>query len=358
MAKRDPEKTARNKVIAGLTAELRTMLPDVLAETGIGSEQSLNGAYGGKFADYIDIKNEVIYSPDHFTALYFDGFQKKVAYSPHSAHMRNLKILRGSKKLQEYMFIFLRRVYLRNIEALSRKRPTVDEAEIWIGQNNASYGILVTPRFSAKKNQWENDKSEIRHFEHQYWTIGHVLTTGLVIPGKNVTMPFKTPDDYLNFFTNVIVRNSGSQYEYDIAQMYREYVLAAPDPLRVPLLIPEFRYDGLATAHKYRLDFTIIDPYQLTKVGFEFSPWSTHGYLAKTKTLTAAEINRIAQDNFEREMTKHKDFFRKHGIFVLIYTDADLTDLAKIFGDMKRFLEPTTFRQQIRFHIIQDVLEK
>ena len=35
MAKRDPELTARNKVIDGLTTELRKLLPKVLAEIGI-----------------------------------------------------------------------------------------------------------------------------------------------------------------------------------------------------------------------------------------------------------------------------------------------------------------------------------
>ena len=356
MAKFD-EVIARNKLIKSLTAELKAMLPGVLVETGIFSEQSLNGIYGGKFADYIDIKNEVIHSPDHFIALYLEGFQKKAKLSPYSSHSHNLEILRNSDKLQKYIFVFLRRVYLRNIDALSKKRPNIDEAEIWIGQNNADYGILIAPRFNIKKSQWENDKSEIRHLEQPYWTIGHLLKSGLVIPGRNERIQFTTPDEYLNFFVNVLVRNSGSKYEYALAQMYREYVLATPDPLRVPLLIPEFRYEGLKSAHKYRLDFTIIDPYQLTKVGYELSPWSTHGYLSKTKSLSAVKINKIAQDNFEREMAKHKDFFRRHGIFMLIYTDTDLMDLAKLFTDMKRYLEPKTFNEQIRFHIITDILK-
>ena len=78
MAKRDPEKTARNKIIEKLTAQLKVLLPGVTAETGISSIQHLNGIYGGKFADYIDIKNEVIYSQDHFIALYLEGFVQKV----------------------------------------------------------------------------------------------------------------------------------------------------------------------------------------------------------------------------------------------------------------------------------------
>ncbi len=42
-----------------------------------------------------------------------------------------------------------------------------------------------SPRFA--NGQCENDKSEIRHFPHRYFSIGHVLATGLVIPGRKAT---------------------------------------------------------------------------------------------------------------------------------------------------------------------------
>lgn len=357
MAKRDPEKTARNRVINSLTEELRALAPEVLTETGIPSEQALNGRYGGKFAEYIDIKNEVIHSPDHFIALFLEGFKKKAEASyPGSANPHNLALLKTSPKLQEYMFIFLKRVYLRNIDALSKKRPTVEDASVWIGQSHAEYGLLVSPRISPLTSKWENDRSEIRHFQPLYWSIGHVLNTGLVVPGQTDIMVFHGVEEYLNFFVNVLVRNSGSSYEYALAIKYREYVQSTPEPERVSLLIPEFRYKGALGPHKYRLDFTIIDPHELTKVGFELSPWSTHGYLKKLKGLTQAKINEMAQDSFEKEMRKHKDFFRKHGIFTLIYTDSDLADLDLVFEDMKRFLEPKSRSTQLRFHIINEIL--
>lgn len=359
MAKRDPEKTARNKVIDGFTSQLKDLLPSMLSETGIESMHSFNGLYGGKFADYIDIKNEVILSPDHFVSLYLEGLKREATRRhPESAHPRNLDLLLRSRKLQEFLFLFLKRTYFRNIDALSKKRPPVEDASVWIGQNNANYGILITPRFNKRLGQWENDKSEIRHFIPLYWSIGHVLETGLVIPGKNERMMFATPDEYLKFFINVIVRSSGSRYENDLANAYRGYVRSSQDPVRVPLLIPEFRYEGLSVAHRYRMDFTIIDPYELTKIGFELSPWSSHGYLSKIKGLTQAQINEMAQNNFEREMKKHKDFFRKHGIFTLIYTDSELADITNVFEDIRRYLEPKTRTAQLRFHMIQDILGK
>ena len=357
MAEHNAEKIARNKVIDRYSRELKEMLPGMLDETRIRSESSFNGIYGGKFADYIDIKNEVINSSDHFIALYLEGFKKKTEeVCSKSAHIRNLELIKNSPKLQKYLILFLQRTYLRYYDALSKKRPRVEDAKISIGQNKANYEILVTPRFNKRTGQWGNDESEIRHFPHLYWSIGHIIETGLLVPGRNKKFQFNTPKEYLNFFLEVIVRKSGSKYEYNLAEMYCNYVLSVPDPNRVPLLIPEFRYEGSEEKHKYRLDFIIIDPQELTKMGFELSPWSTHGYLSKTAGLTQIEINKMALDNFENEMKKHKDFFRKHGIFIRIYTDSDLKDLSKIFEEMKELLELKTRKVQLPFHIIRDIL--
>jgi hypothetical protein len=356
MAKRNPETTARNKVINELTEELQSLQDEVLEKTQFDTVHSLHGKIGGKFDQFIDIKNEVIVSQEHFISLWLEGYKqdliKRGYYAENSNLYETYKLLQKHPIFKEYLFIFLKRVYLRNYEALSKKRPVVEEAEIYIGQNNANYGILVTPRFV--NGSWENDKSEIRHFKKQYWSIGHILETGFVIPNKNDRMMFKDIPDYLNFFVNVIVRNSGSKYEMEIAELYREYVINHSRPENIPLLIPEFRYEGIDVVHKYRLDFTIIEPNDFNKIGFELSPWSTHGLLTGVKSMTQAEINEKAKGNFEKEMTKHKNYFKKHGVFSLIYTDEDLKNTTNIFDDMKKYLEPKTLSQQLKLHIFED----
>ena len=200
----------------------------------------------------------------------------------------------------------------------------VEDAEIWIGQEHANYGLLVRPRF--RNGQWENDKSEIRAFPKAYWTIGHVMETGLVIPGKNKIFEFADIDQYLLFFQDTVVKEFRSKYEYEIAGHYCDYVRESADPEQVPLLIPEFRYAGLNKKHVYRLDFLTINPYTLDKVGFELSPWSTHGYLKKIGGLTQKQINGMAADNFAREMKKHRSFFKEHDVVCLIFTDDSLKD--------------------------------
>jgi hypothetical protein len=239
---------------------------------------------------------------------------------------------------------------------LSKNRPREKESEIWIGQNNADYGLLVTPRFTNKK--WENDVSEIRSFKYAYWTIGHVLSTGLVIPNKKEKIDFKDVDEFLTFFLNVIVRNSGSKYEYKIAELYCEYVKISENKLSIPLMIPEFRYNGVEKKHKYRLDFMIINPFTLDKVGFELSPWSTHGYLAKIKGLTQEEINKIASDNFSKEMRKHRDYFKKYNVYTLIYPDDELLDCENIFEkDIIPLLSPEKIGSDLSFLIMEEFFE-
>lgn len=353
--KRDPDKTARNRIIAKIKNELKSILDDVLSEVNLKSEQSLNAKIGSKNDDFFDLKNDIIRSHDEFICKWIGELKKfensRLSYGKQwlISHLNN------SPLFKKYLLLFLKRSYLLHYEELSKKRPTVDNAGIWIGQSNANYGLLVTPRFANGK--WENDRSEIRAFKEGYWTIGHVLTTGLVVPDKESKFSFKSVDEYLNFFLNVIVRNSGSQYEYAIAEEYCNYVKSATKPNEIPILIPEFRYLGIEKAHKYRLDFVIINPYTLDKIGFELSPWSTHGYLSKTKNLTQAKINEMAKDNFEKEMRKHRDFFLLHNIYVLIFTDEMLSDCKKLFADyIIPLLEPEKPDNGISFQIMSQYL--
>ena len=355
MAKRDPNKSARNRIIESLKKELRELLPTVLKETGERSEAALNATLGSKNDEFFDLKNDVIHSQDQFVNQWMTGLQKAALAEEGGAVVWLWKSLKKYPNFRRYTLLFLERSYLKHFEELSKNRPSLDESELWIGQKNAHYGLFVTPRFAGGK--WENDKSEIRALKVPYFTIGHVLQAGLVIPGKNNRVTFKDVEQYLTFFQETLVRNSGSQYEYDLAGLYCDYVRNHANPLEVPLLIPEFRYDGLAVKHVYRLDFLVINPYTFDKTGFELSPWSTHGYLYKTKELTQAQINAMAADNFAKEMKKHRSFFKKHGVMCLIFTDDDLQDIQGIFDEyVLPCLEPEKPKTQLSFQIMEEML--
>ncbi|MHB8225994.1 hypothetical protein [Acidithiobacillus sp.] len=353
MAKRDPNKTARNRIVEALKTKLRERLPEVLGETGIESEQSLNALIGSRNDDFFDLKHDVINSQEQFVSLWLRGLKESALTDSVASDLWLWKRIKKYKVLQEYTILFLKRSFLKHFDELSKNRPPVEEAEIWIGQENANYGLLVTPRF--RNGQWENDKSEIRAFPKAYWTIGHVMQTGLVIPGKDKIFKFGDIEQYLLFFQDTLVRNSGSKYEYELAGHYCDYVRSNPNPELVPLLIPEFRYAGLEVKHIYRLDFMVINPYTLDKIGFELSPWSTHGYLKKIGNLTQKKINELAADNFAKEMRKHRAYFKEHGVFCLIFTDDVLKDTKALFEDeILPYLEPEKPQVQLSFEIIEE----
>ena len=162
-----------------------------------------------------------------------DGFKQHLSTTGYeTAYDALFDQIKNSPAFKAYLDIFLRRSYLKHYEELYRKRPTVDEAEVWIGQNHADWGLLVSPRFA--KSRWENGKSEIRHFKPVYWSIGHVLETGLVVPDKDERMSFATVKEYLTFFEQVLVRQTASPYQKAIASKYSKLFRAAEDPLRVP----------------------------------------------------------------------------------------------------------------------------
>lgn len=354
MAKRDPEKTARNKEIAELKDKLRAMLPTVLKQTGYKTEASVNAVIGSKSDIFIDLKHEVINSSEEFIQIWLQGLKAEADIErlyPNAIDdlWQNLQ---KSKAFQEYLLIFLRRSYLSHYEELSKVRPVTEQAELWIGQNSADWGLLVTPRFAA--GGWENDVSEIRHFQPRYWSIGHVLETGLVVPGKKRRQRFDDVEAYLDFFQNVLVRANKSGHGDALAERYADYVRNAANPEDVLLLIPELRYAGKAAKHEYRLDFCIIDVAANTRVGFELSPWSSHGQLTGTKVKTQAAINAEASANFTKETRKLKRYFRTHGITVLVFTDEDLADPDELFGEVVRYLTPKASPRQLSLQIVRE----
>lgn len=353
MARRDPDKSARNRIIKKIKTELRSLLPSVLRDTGLKSEASLNAKIGSKNDEFFDLKNEVINTPEEFKNKWLKGLKARINSHHSPNHEWILTAAKTHVSFKKYLLLFLERSYLNHFESLSKNRPDPSQSELWIGQTNANYGLLVTPRF--KNGEWENDKSEIREFKQGYWTIGHVMETGLVIPHKNKIFTFSDVEQYLLFFTDTLVRNSGSEYEYQIAEHYADFVRNSENQLDVPLLIPEFRYLGLEKKHIFRLDFLIINPYTFRKVGFELSPWSTHGYLRKIKELTQKDVNKMAQDNFEKEMKKHRSYFKKHDIITLIYTDDQLKDCKNLFDEeIAIHLEPEKPTTQLSFEIMEE----
>lgn len=336
--------------IEELDTALAIIQPKVLKKTG-RTLDSLHGVIGGKYNDYIDSVRGQFLSPEQFITEWEAGVLNKVAdtdaaqlehygevYQDSAAH----RILRWLQipLLRKYMHIFHERNFYRNYKARTRTKPGEDLWEIWMGQTNLEHGLLITPRLAG--DEWENDVSEIRHVKFEYWTIGHVLASGLVIPDEAEQIPFDDAADYLRYFRVNMVKPNASEYGNQMAKLYSRYVLDQDDPELVPLLIPEFRYEGKIVKHKHRLDFALFSAPKSLRLGIELSPWSTHGKIKGIKAIeagggkAAVEAKRI--EKFESEMGKRNNYFQKFSITTLTFTDKKLKDMDAAFEELKPYL--------------------
>ena len=277
-----------------------------MREMGTSSPQSLHAVLGSKNANFIDdLKTHVLTSPEDYYGEWLCGLDAHVARRDDTRYTPLVALMCNDPKVEQYVELFIKRTFLRQADDLSKKRPTDSEAEVWLGQNHASYGLLVTPRFNDRDCDWENDKSEIRHFKYPYFTISHVLQTGLVIPGKNKRMNFRDVEHYLQFFEHSLVRSAGSKHQDAVAQRYVEYVGKAKEPGAVPLMLPEVRFSRVK-CHQFRLDFMVVEPSMMLRVGFELSPWSTHGRLGGVPNLVSRQPQRRADQLDESEVVSRR----------------------------------------------------
>jgi hypothetical protein len=354
MAKRDPNKTARNKAIEQMKQGLRSLLPIAIPETDKDNEMSLNAFIGSKAEKFLDLKNEVIKSPEEYVSKWLQGLEKCLSNGDQGTIILLHDYLTDNTKpnFNKNCELFLRRSFLNHYDELSKTRPGESESYYWFGLNNAQHGLFIAPRFNATENEWENDKSEIRAFSETYWTIGHVLKTGLCYQGEDRIYSFANIEAYLSFFYNQ-VRLTQSTYQTEIASRYIDYVRNSPQPNKIPLLLPEVRFNSHKSRHQHRLDFLIINPYTMDKIGFDLSPWSTHGKLSGRKK-TLKKLNSEALANFEAEISKMKAFYKKHNIYTLIFADSELNNMDTLFSEFEKFLNPAEPPVQLSLNLIDE----
>jgi hypothetical protein len=222
------------------------------------------------------------------------------------------------------------------LDARTRAKPRDALWKLWFGNNDLVWGLLIAP--DHRGGEWTNDVSEIRRAKYQYWTIGHVLETGIIDPEQDEPITFPTLGDLLKFNRSILKRVSKSKYEKAIFEQYEEYLEESDDHDAEPFLIPELRYAGLDAKHRYRLDFSILNPHTMTYTGFELSPHSTHGAVTGAKGKTQKQINQEQAAWWGGEMQKRNEYFEDFGITTITFTDDQLADMGTCFKVMAKYL--------------------
>ncbi len=329
-----------------LTKELESMQHEALkrATLTLGWDvtlQSLHGKIGGKNITYANCDKNSYANFQEFFATWLRGFNELCTLRNvkrwDGGSLSDILTLLSDDFIREYTEIFLERNFIRNYNARVRLKP--DEAlwKIWFG-NQLPYGLLIAPA-PAEDGTVRIDKSEIRRASYNYWTIGHVGTTGLYMPDVNKFQKFNSVANFLQFYESVLMRLSSSDYEKGIFQRYISYLKQSTDYNAEPLLIPELKYEGYGKDCGYRLDFTVLNPYTFQFVGFELSPSSTHMYVSGIGSgKTQTQMNQELAKRWEKEMDKRNKYLQKYGISLVTFTDKDLQNLDYCFEHIAKVL--------------------
>tara|TARA_B100000123_G_scaffold14910_1_gene11003 strand:- start:302 stop:1255 length:954 start_codon:yes stop_codon:yes gene_type:complete len=232
--------------------------------------------------------------------------------------------------LKDYIFLFLERNFYRNFKERVRSKPDESLWQVWFGSEPLVWGLLISP--TRRFGEWTNDKSMMRRESYSYWTIGHVLQAGLIVPTRELPVPFHSAEEFFTFYETVLARLSVSKYEQEISARYLDYVRAAACPEELPLLIPELRYAGKEAKHRYRLDFSVLNPYSMKMIGFEISPASSHISVSKIAEKTQKKVNEGLAVSWGKETAKRNEYFEKFGIITYTFSDNDLADIDRCWG--------------------------
>lgn len=235
--------------------------------------------------------------------------------------------------LKQYLLRFLERNFYRNYKERTRQKPDDALWSVWFGSGDLSWGLIIAP--AHRNNAWTNDKSQMRRENYTYWTVGHVLDTGLYDPNTKEPVRFADLSALVTFLQSVLKRASNSQYERAICDRYVNYLMRSAEPRDEPLLIPEFRYAGAERKHEYRLDFTVLNGHTFQFTGFELSPASTHIKAEKVARKTQAQLNQEISAAWQKEVTKRNAYFQTYGVTVVTFADSDLKDIDSCFSHIE-----------------------
>lgn len=351
-----------------LTEELEEIRDDVLkiASDIAGkkvSVQSLHGFLGGKNNQYVDSIRSQFPSPKDFISRWLKGLldkvkrieeQQRIKYNgniyQNTPTHRMIRFLKNDL-IFHYLIIFLKRNFYRNFTERTRAKPNECHWALWFGENKIPWGLIIAPAY--RNDAWTNDVSEIRRANYMYWTIEHVLTTGLVDPEGHEPITFSTLKELIQFYSSVLKRLSRSKYEKKIVELYLDYLKNANKPEEVPFLIPELRYAGLETKHLYRLDFSVLNSHTMEFTGFELSPQSSHMAVKGVKSKTQRKINEELKTKWNKEIAKRNKYFKQYGITTITFADEDLENIENCFSIIEEYLskrpvEQISYKEQIQ----------
>lgn len=313
------------------------------------SIQGFHGAIGYGNDKFAKIKISQFNNSQEYIMAWLQGYQQNlrerkieesktgISYPP-----KALDLLFHNESFISYLLLYLQRNFYIHYKERTRKKVSEFNYVVHFGDNNHLKSLYVSP-YKTKQNiattsgsNWQNKMSEVLKVDFEYFSIGHLLKTGIVV-NKNKLETFNSFDDVLSFYEN-LYEIAHPANERPFIRLYIDYikeVKARKDTqqlLDTPLLIPEFRYKEDAIRHEYRIDFLIINCTQDEYYGIDLSPTNTH--------VRSETINK----DWNKETTRLTKFVDKYHLHPYYFADNELCDISNCFNMIKKYLIPSYLR--------------
>lgn len=348
-------KSEVNKKIKEIDKYLKETLNTVLEESSIIESRELSihqfhAKIGHEIVKLTNATHKSFLSSEHFVTAWLEGLSNDTY-----AKIRLLPYLKN-QITRDYIIKYLERSFYKRYDEYTKFKPSKGQDIIWFGNKKNPYAIYISHRdYCPCKDIDHNDDghpvsdiSEIRKVKFQYWSIGHIMSTGIYDTQSKSFKNFKSYRELIDFY-NILYNESNSNYEKSIFKNYIEYLknkyYSQLDDTtinfianREPILIPEFRLKGREVEHKYRLDFSIFNCNTQEFIGFEISPTSTHMAVSDTNLKTNYQINNEIKNNWGKEVDKRNEYFYNFTMNIITFADNELKDIDKCFDIIMSYI--------------------
>ncbi len=286
--------------------------------------KSLEAKIGSKSNELAKIESRQFFSASEYRDAWISGLLR-------SSNME-LKSIMRNETIRQYIVLFLERSYVKNPEQYTKLKLEDCDRELYLGDNENVIGVFVAPRNELLTNyEWKSYLLKGLKVKYTYLTLGQLKEEGYlkgkIVEGQTYNanlIKVRSFNDIVEFYENF--KRSGSPFERLFVDKYIDYVNGQKDWTKVPILLPEVRWDKKAVCHRYRADYLIINYYTGDRL-VELSPDSTH------------LIHKEAKQDWKKENDKRNSYFFKYKVPTVTYTNSYLEDMNECFTKISALFE-------------------
>lgn len=283
--------------------------------------RSFEAKIGSKSDLYARIKNRSFHSATEYRDAWFKGM-----IEIEESEMRRLL---KNDVLREYAILFLERSFLKEPLKYIRRKLVEHDREIYLGDNKNVIGVFIAPEYNSPMCQgWGSYVLKGFKTKYEYLTLGQLKQEGYLegriekdeqYEAQKISV--ESMEDIEKFYSNFT--KSGSPFEKQFIDCYLNYVREQRDWTKIPILLPEVRWNKKSVCHKYRVDYLIINYVTGRRLAIELSPDSTH--------MNGIDI----KADWHKENDKRNSYFFEYNVPTVTFTSSYLKNIQECFDMIK-----------------------